>query len=80
MSKPKTNRVVSEEAIVLAKATIHAADKLKVSQKLASTIGLSQSNVSRMRKGSFALERTSGKAFRTGGAFCPALFGSDFRW
>ena len=54
----------SNEGAVLTKATIRAADKLDVSQKtLASIIGVSEPVISRMRKGSFALERSSGKSF-----------------
>ena len=54
----------SNEGAVLTKATIRAADKLDVSQKtLASIIGVSEAVISRMRKGSFALERSSGKSF-----------------
>jgi hypothetical protein len=58
------------EGAVLAKATIRAADKLDVSQKLlASIIGVSESVVSRMRNGSFALERGSGKSFELAALF-----------
>lgn len=54
----------SQEAIVLTEATIRAADKLGVSQKaLAAIIGLSESVISRMRRGTFALERGQGKGF-----------------
>lgn len=64
MSKPKVERVFSEEAIVLTKAIMRASDRLGISQKvLASVVGLSESTVSQMRKGSFALGRSSGKAF-----------------
>lgn len=61
---PRCQRLFSEEAIVLTKATIRAADRLGVSQKmLASIIGLSEGAVSRLRHGTFALERGHGKAF-----------------
>jgi transcriptional regulator with XRE-family HTH domain len=54
----------SDEAVVLTKATIRVSDRLGISQKeLASVVGLSESTISRMRKGSFALERSSNKAF-----------------
>jgi hypothetical protein len=60
----------SNEGAVLTKATIRAADKLEVSQKvLASIIGVSESVVSRMRSGSFALERASGKPFELAALF-----------
>jgi hypothetical protein len=54
----------SEEAVVLTKATIRVSDRLAISQKvLALVLGLSESTISRMRKGSFLLERGSNKAF-----------------
>jgi len=60
----------SNEGAVLTKATIRAADKLEVSQKvLAAIIGVSESVVSRMRNGSFALERASGKSFELAALF-----------
>lgn len=60
----------SNEGAVLTKATIRAADKLEVSQKvLATIIGVSESVVSRMRSGSFALERASGKSFELAALF-----------
>lgn len=63
-AKPKPVQALSDEGAVLTKATIRAADKLAVSQKaLASIIGVSEAVVSRMRKGSFALARDSGKPF-----------------
>ena len=47
---------------VLSKATVRAADRLGLSQKaLAQVLGLSESVISRMRRGSFVLEH--GKAF-----------------
>jgi transcriptional regulator with XRE-family HTH domain len=47
---------------VLTKATVRAADRLGLSQKaLAQVLGLSESVISRMRSGSYVLER--GKAF-----------------
>jgi hypothetical protein len=61
---PNPNGPFSREGTVLTKATLRAADKLDVSQKvLAPIIGVSESVVWRMRNGSFALERISGKAF-----------------
>ena len=66
----KPGRNASNEGAVLAKATIRAADKLDVSQKvLASIIGVSESVVSRMRNGSFALDRNSGKSFELAALF-----------
>jgi predicted transcriptional regulator len=68
--KPKPSHNSSNEGAVLAKATIRAADKLDVSQKvLASIIGVSESVVSRMRNGSFALDRNSGKSFELAALF-----------
>jgi uncharacterized protein (DUF2384 family) len=62
--KPRPVQAPGKEGAVLTKATIRAADKLDMSQKaLASIIGVSESVVSRMRKGSFTLERESGKPF-----------------
>ncbi len=67
-AKPSHNS--PNEGAVLTKATIRAADKLDVSQKvLASIIGVSESVVSRMRNGSFALDRTSGKSFELAALF-----------
>jgi hypothetical protein len=60
----------SKQGAVLTKAAIRAADKLDVSQKtLASIIGVSEAVVSRMRNGSFALERSSGKPFELAALF-----------
>lgn len=54
----------SDESVVLTKAIMRVSDRLGISQQvLASALGLSESTVSRMRKGSFALQRGSGKAF-----------------
>jgi transcriptional regulator with XRE-family HTH domain len=56
--------MISDEAVVLTKATIRVADRLGISQKvLALIIGLSESTISRMRKGLFTLERGNSKAF-----------------
>lgn len=53
-----------QNATVLTKSTIRAADELGVSQKaLAEILGVSQSTVSRMRKGSLTPERGRGKTF-----------------
>ena len=68
LAKPRQRS--SNEGAVLTKATIRAADKLEVSQKvLATIIGVSESVVSRMRSGSFALERASGKSFELAALF-----------
>jgi hypothetical protein len=68
LAKPRHRS--SNESAVLTKATIRAADKLEVSQKtLASIIGVSEAVVSRMRNGSFALERSSGKSFELAALF-----------
>jgi DNA-directed RNA polymerase specialized sigma24 family protein len=62
MSRTRTQ--FSEEALVLTKATIQAAEHLGLSQKtLAPILGLSESAVSRMRRGTFVLPRGAGKAF-----------------
>ncbi len=64
MPTSRSDKSFSQEAIVLTEATIRAADKLGVSQKaLAEIIGLSESVISRMRRGTFALERGHGKGF-----------------
>src|ERR1700733_11305028 len=48
---------VNDSAVVL-KATIRAAERLKINNRtLARIIGLSESSVSRMRKGDFPLEK-----------------------
>lgn len=64
MGKRKARRGTREEGIALTQATIRVADRFGISQKvLASIIGLSESTVSRMQRGSFELERDNGKAF-----------------
>ena len=64
MPTSRSDQPLSQEAIVLTEATIRAADKLGVPQEaLATIIGLSESAVSRMRRGTFALERGHGKGF-----------------
>jgi len=69
-AKPKPSHAFRQEGVVLTKATIRAADKLGVPQKvLASVIGVSEAVVSRMRSGSFALERDNGKAFELAALF-----------
>jgi hypothetical protein len=66
----KPNHRSANEGAVLTKATIRIADKLEVSQKtLASIIGVSEAVVSRMRNGSYALERSSGKPFELAALF-----------
>jgi transcriptional regulator with XRE-family HTH domain len=60
----KRVRRVSEEGRVLAKSVIRAADQLGIPQKTLNLIlGVSESTVSRIRKGSVGLERSEGKAF-----------------
>lgn len=69
-SKPKPRREVQHEDAILTKAAIRAADRLDVPQKvLAAIIGVSESVVSRMRSGSFTLQRDSGKAFELAALF-----------
>lgn len=68
--QPKARQRSSSESAVLTRATLRAADKLEISQKsLAAIIGVSESVVSRMRNGSFALERASGKPFELAALF-----------
>jgi uncharacterized protein (DUF2384 family) len=60
----RSDKPFNQEAVVLTAAVIRAADKLGVSQKaLAAIIGVSESVISRMRRGTFALERGHGKGF-----------------
>ena len=60
----------SSDGAVLTKALIRAADRLDVSQKvLASVIGVSEAVVSRMRSGTFVLDRNAGKAFELAALF-----------
>lgn len=67
---PRPSHDTPGKGAVLTKATIRAADKLDVSQKvLASVIGVSESVVSRMRSGSFALDSNSGKSFELAALF-----------
>ncbi len=69
-AQAKPRQRSSNEGAVLTKATIRAADKLEVSQKtLASIIGVSEAVVSRMRNGSYAIERNSGKSFELAALF-----------
>jgi antitoxin Xre/MbcA/ParS-like protein len=64
MTRSRYRKDFGEEAIVLTKAMIRAADRLGLSQKtLASIIGASESGVSRMRHQTSALERGRGKCF-----------------
>lgn len=68
--KADPTRKSSKDGIVLTKATIRAADKLDISQKvLASVIGVSEPVVSRMRNGTFTLERSNDKAFELAALF-----------
>src|ERR1700730_4128868 len=49
---------VSSDSAVITKATLRAADRLNVTNKvLAKVIGVSESTVSRMRKGDYPLEK-----------------------
>jgi hypothetical protein len=58
----------SKEGAVLTKATIRAADRLGLSQRiLGNVLGLSESVVSRMRNGEYVLER--GKPFELAALF-----------
>lgn len=64
LSAKKRDRPFTEEGRVLSLSVIRAADQLGMSQKeLAIILGVSESTVSRIRNGSLALERSSGKAF-----------------
>uniref|UniRef100_Q07VP2 HTH cro/C1-type domain-containing protein n=1 Tax=Rhodopseudomonas palustris (strain BisA53) TaxID=316055 RepID=Q07VP2_RHOP5 len=72
----------SQEGVVLTKATIRAAERLGLSQRtLGAVIGLSESVVSRMKNGTYVLER--GKAFELAALFVrlyrslDALVGGD---
>jgi hypothetical protein len=57
----KPSAAIDDLAVVL-KATIRAAERLKINSRiLARIIGVSESSISRMRKGDFPLEK--GKAF-----------------
>jgi hypothetical protein len=59
--RPQPDTAVDDSSVVL-KATMRAADKLKINNRtLARIVGLSESSISRMRKGDFLLEK--GKAF-----------------
>lgn len=60
MSTRERDRRPGAEEIALTKVIIRVADKLGVSQRrLASIIGVSEPVISRMRNGSFVLERNS---------------------
>lgn len=79
LAKPPT-----PASVVLTKATIRAAERLGLSQKtLAAVLGLSESAVSRMNSGRYALER--GKAFELAALFVrlfrslDAILGGDER-
>lgn len=66
LSKPEPSP--SREGLVLTKATIRAAEKLGISQKvLSNIIGLSEPVVSRMKNGEFVIAR--GKAFELAALF-----------
>ena len=68
--RPKNDSASVNEGAVLTKALIRAADRLGVSQKvLAAVIGVSEPVVSRMRKGTFTIERGSGKPFELAALF-----------
>lgn len=58
----EAKREPSKEGVVLTKATVRAADRLRLSQRtLGNVLGLSESVVSRMKNGEYVLER--GKPF-----------------
>jgi transcriptional regulator with XRE-family HTH domain len=58
----------SKEGVVLTKATIQAAERLGISQRaLGDVLGLSESVISRMKKGEYVLER--GKPFELAALF-----------
>jgi hypothetical protein len=64
MGTRESKRDIDNEAIVLTKATIRVADRLEIPQKvLALVVGLSESTVSRMQRGSFVFDRDKGKTF-----------------
>jgi transcriptional regulator with XRE-family HTH domain len=64
MRSERRGQKVAEEGRVLAKGAIRAADRLEISQKkLAVILGVSESTISRIKRKSFALQRTGGKAF-----------------
>ena len=64
MKRSRRKQGLSEEVVVLTKATIRAAQRLGLSQKaLALIIGLSEPTISRMQRGKFKIDRGSGKAF-----------------
>jgi transcriptional regulator with XRE-family HTH domain len=61
---PKRKTGYASEAVALTSAIVNIADRLEISQRaLASIIGLSEPTISRMRKGTFVLERDIGKSF-----------------
>jgi hypothetical protein len=65
---PRTDHV-SPEAVALTKATVRAAEKLDLSNRiLAAIIGLSEASITRMKRGEFKLERGQ-KAFELGVLF-----------
>lgn len=65
---PKTDSV-SPEAVALTKATVRAAKKLALSNRiLAAIIGLSEASITRMKRGELKLERGQ-KAFELGVLF-----------
>jgi uncharacterized protein (DUF2384 family) len=60
--QPSPSDAAVDDSAVVLKATIRAAERLKINNRiLARIIGLSESSVSRMRKGDFPLEK--GKSF-----------------
>lgn len=70
MAKLETQPSRSNDGAVLTRATIRAADKLGVSQRiLASVLGISEAAVSRMRNGEYTLDRSAGKAFELAAHF-----------
>ena len=69
MLRPKIEARPAQEAAVLTKAVIRAADQLGVSARaLSAVLGVSEATVSRMRRSDFLLERGS-KPFELGVLF-----------
>src|SRR5262245_31283 len=67
--RPKPAAVIVHERVALTKATVRAAEKLDLSNRLlAAVIGVSEPSVSRMKKGEFQLERGQ-KPFELGVLF-----------
>src|SRR6478609_1343107 len=77
-AKPLPAPRPQSEGSVLTKATIRAAEKLRLSQKvLARIVGVSEAVVSRMSGGAYSLERTTGKPFELAVLFVRAYRSLD---